>query len=102
MATPLAVAEMDYLVDRAAAARDAQETLWRDLDAGAYAVRWWADALTETLAIARRHPFARADRRLARRARRRLRTRRIATVDQHFRSMTTPDGEPFVLLPDDA
>ena len=33
-------------------------------------VRWWADALSETLAIARRHPFARPHRRLARRARR--------------------------------
>jgi len=33
----------------------------------------------------------------------RLRTDRIATLDlDHFRSLTTPDGEPFVLLPADA
>ena len=56
MATPLAVAEMDYLVERRGGAR-ARETLWDDLEAGAYAARWWADALTETVAIARRHPW---------------------------------------------
>jgi uncharacterized protein len=101
VATPLAVAEMDYLVRRRGG-QDAQETLWRDLDAGAYAVRWWADALAETLGIARRHPFAGlTDASLVALAGR-LRTRRIATVDQHFRSMTTPAGETFVLLPDDA
>ena len=101
VATPLAVAEMDYLVRRRGG-QDAQEALWRDLDAGAYTVRWWADALTETLGIARLHPFAGlTDASLVALAGR-LRTRRIATVDQHFRSMTTPAGEPFVLLPDDA
>jgi uncharacterized protein len=101
VATPLAVAEMDYLV-RQRGGKDAQQTLWRDLDVGAYAVRWWADALDETLDIARRHPFAGlTDASLVALAGR-LRTRRIATVDQHFRSMTTPAGETFVLLPDDA
>ena len=101
VATPLAIAEMDYLV-RQRGGEDAQETLWGDLDAGAYTVRWWADALDETLAIARRHPFAGlTDASLVALAGR-LRTRRIATVDQHFRSMTTPAGEAFVLLPDDA
>jgi uncharacterized protein len=101
VATPLAVAEMDYLVLQRGGdvARDA---LWRDLDAGAYLVRWWADALNETLRIARLHPFAGlTDASLVALAGL-LRTRRIATVDQHFRSMTTPAGEPFVLLPDDA
>ena len=101
VATPLAVAEMDYLVHRRGG-KDAQEALWRDLDVGAYLVRWWADALDETLRIARLHPFAGlTDASLVALAGR-LRTRRIATVDQHFRSMTTPAGEPFVLLPDDA
>ena len=101
VATPLAVAEMDYIVKQRGGdvARDA---LWRDLGAGAYLVRWWADALNETLRIARRHPFAGlTDASLVALAGL-LRTRRIATVDQHFRSMTTPAGEPFVLLPDDA
>ena len=27
---------------------------------------------------------------------------RILTFDRHFRNLTTPRGEPFVLLPDDA
>ena len=101
VATPLAVAEMDYLV-RKRGGSDAQSALWRDLDDGAYGVRWWADALTETLSIARRYPFAGlTDASLVALAGR-LRTQRIATVDRHFRSMTTPAGEPFVLLPDDA
>jgi uncharacterized protein len=101
VATPMAVAEMDYLVHRRGG-EDAREVLWRDLDAGAYVVRWWADALNETLRIARRHPFAGlTDASLVALAGL-LRTRRIATVDEHFRSMTTPAGEPFVLLPDDA
>jgi predicted nucleic acid-binding protein len=101
VATPLAVAEMDYLVlDRGGS--DAQATLWRDLDDGAYGVRWWADALTETLSIARRYPFAGLTEASLVALAGRLRTQRIATVDHHFRSMTTPAGEPFVLLPDDA
>jgi predicted nucleic acid-binding protein len=101
VATPLAVAEMDYLVDHRGGA-SAREALWQDLDAGAYLVRWWADALNETLQIVRRHPFAGlTDASLVALAGL-LRTQRIATVDQHFRSMTTPAGEPFVLLPDDA
>jgi predicted nucleic acid-binding protein len=92
---------MDHLVHRRGG-DVAREALWRDLDAGAYLVRWWADALNETLRIARRHPFAGlTDASLVALAGL-LRTRRIATVDQHFRSMNTPDGEPFVLLPDDA
>jgi uncharacterized protein len=101
VATPLAVAEMDYLVARRGGA-PAREALWSDLDAGAYLVRWWADALNETLQIARSHSFAGlTDASLVALAGL-LRTSRIATVDQHFRSMTTPAGEPFVLLPDDA
>ena len=101
VATPMAVAEMDYLV-HLRGGEIARDTLWRDLEAGAYVVRWWADALNETLRIARRHPFAGlTDASLVALAGL-LRTQRIATVDQHFRSMTTPAGEPFVLLPDDA
>jgi uncharacterized protein len=101
VATPLAVAEMDYLV-RKRGGSDAQSALWRDLDDGAYGVRWWADGLAETLSIARRYPFAGlTDASLVALAGR-LRTQRIATVDRHFRAMTTPSGEPFVLLPDDA
>ena len=101
VATPLAVAEMDYLVAHRGGP-EAREALWKDLDAGAYLVRWWADALNETLLIARRHPFAGLTDASLVALSRRVRTNRIATLDQHFRAMTTPAGEGFVLLPDDA
>jgi predicted nucleic acid-binding protein len=99
--TPLALAEMDYLMlDRGG--RDAVGAFWGDLEAGAYGVRWWADGLGETLRIVRRHPYlGLTDASLVALAGL-LRTQRIATVDTHFRSLTTPAGEPFVLLPDDA
>ncbi len=98
--TPLAVAEMDHLVRRDGGA-DASAGFWHDLDVGAYTVRWWADALAETLGIARRHPFlGLVDASLVALAGR-LRTSRIATFDQHFRSVPTPDGEAFVVLPAD-
>jgi uncharacterized protein len=100
VATPLAIAEMDFLVRRRGGDR-ARDVLWRDLADGAYRVRWWADALVETLAIARRHPFTGVtDASLVALAGR-LRTNRIATFDRHFRALTTPDGQPFVMLPDD-
>jgi predicted nucleic acid-binding protein len=99
--TPLMLAEMDHLLDARGGAV-VRETFWDDLDAGAYAVRWWADALIETLSIARRHPFAGlADASLVALSAR-LRTNRIATLDQHFRSMTPPGGQGFVVLPADA
>ena len=99
--TPLAVAEMDHLVARDGG-RPATERFWRDLDDGAWAVRWWADGLAETLRIARRHPFlGLTDASLVALAGL-LRTNRIATFDPHFRSVPTPGGEAFVVLPADA
>jgi len=101
VATPLAVAEMDALVlERGGdVARDA---LWRDLGSGAFAVRWWADAMGETLAIAAAYPtLGLVDASLVALAAR-VRTQRIASLDHTFRSITTPDGEPFVMLPADA
>lgn len=102
LTTPLAVSEMDYLVPRRGGRR-AQGLLWEDLATGAWTVRWWADAIDETLAISRRRPevglvdaslVALADR---------LRTDRIATFDlAHFRTLTTRGGRPFVILPADA
>jgi predicted nucleic acid-binding protein len=99
--SPLALAEMDR--HAAALGPDFSAGLWDDLHRGAYAVRWWADALAETIAIARRHPaIGLTDASLVALAAR-LRTHRIATLDlDHFRSLTTPDGEAFVLLPADA
>jgi predicted nucleic acid-binding protein len=100
--TPLAVAEMDYVVPRRGG-RSAQEALWRNLDAGAMTVRWWADAMDETLAIARLRPeIALVDASLVALAHR-LRTDRIGTFDlRHFRTLTTAAGKPFTILPADA
>jgi predicted nucleic acid-binding protein len=99
--SPLAVAEMDQ--HAAALGPDFSRGLWEDLHSGAYAVRWWADAMTETIAVARRHPdVGLTDASLVALASR-LRTDRIATLDlDHFRSLSTPAGEAFVLLPADA
>jgi predicted nucleic acid-binding protein len=98
VATPLAVAEMDALV-LARGGEAARDALWHDLGSGAFAVRWWADAMGETLAIAATHPtLGLVDASLVALAAR-VRTQRIATLDPTFRSITTPDGAPFVTLP---
>jgi uncharacterized protein len=99
--SPLAVAEMDRVA--AGLGPDFSRGLRADLGSGAYAVRWWADAMVETIAIADAHPhIGLTDASLVALAAR-LRTDRIATLDlDHFRSLTTPDGEAFVLLPADA
>jgi len=97
--TPMAVAEMDYLVLQRAG-RSGADLLWRDLDSGAIQVRWWATAMPETLAIARARPaLGLADASLIALAPV-VRTTRIATFDRgHFAAARTADGEPFVLLP---
>lgn len=99
--TPLVLAEMDHVVQQRAGQRG-RNALWRDLDDGAFQVRWWADALRESLAIARRHrPLGLADASLVALAGL-LRTDRVATFDNHFRSVKTPSGQGLILLPDDA
>jgi len=98
--SPLTLAELDHMVPKYAG-EAAQHALWEDFDAGVYGVRWWADALTETLAIARRRPFLGLTDASLVALSGRLRTNRIATFDPHFRSVLTPDGEPFAMLPDD-
>jgi uncharacterized protein len=98
--SPLALADVDRAVaDRVGAA--GQQAVWRDFERGAYAVRWWADALKETLAIARRHPETGLTRASLVALAGRVNTRRIATFDEQFRTLTTPDGEAFVVLPAD-
>jgi uncharacterized protein len=101
VATPLALAEMDHIITERGG-EHARDALWQSFEEGAYTVRWWADGLRETLAIARRHPWAGlTDASLVALAAL-LRTTRIVTFDDHFRSLTTPDGEPFIVLPADA
>lgn len=99
--SPLALAEMDHFV--AWGGRAASEVFWEDLDAGVYTVRWWADAIPETLAVARRNPHIGLTNASLVAVAARANTNRIATFDhRHFRSLTTRSGEPFVVLPADA
>jgi hypothetical protein len=100
--SPLAVAEIDYLVAKYMGP-PGTEALWQDLESGVYGVRWWADALRETVAVARRSPqCGLTDASLVALAAR-LQTSRIATFDDRtFRSVPPPGGEAFVVLPADA
>jgi len=50
--TPLVLAEIDYVLGRRAGT-DALDAFWADLDDGVYAVQWWPEALTQTIAAAR-------------------------------------------------
>lgn len=98
--SPLALSDIDHAV-LGAAGEEAQQAVWRDFERGAYSVRWWADALKETLVIARRHPGTGLAAASLVAVAGRVNTRRIATFDEQFRTLTTPDGEAFVVLPDD-
>jgi predicted nucleic acid-binding protein len=103
--TPLALAEMDHVVERRAG-RLIAARMWQDFERGAYQVRWWADALSETLKIARvegHHGIGLVDASLVALAER-VGTNRIATLDhRHFRLLTVRRGaEHFVVLPADA
>lgn len=98
--SPLVLAEIDDAVAEQVGT-SAQQAVWSDFDRGAYSVRWWADALKETLVIARHHGVSLSIASLVAVAGR-VNTSRIATFDEQFRRMlTTPDGEPFTVLPDD-
>lgn len=97
--TPLALAEIDRRLAPSAPARAA---FYDDLERGAFTVRWWADALAETLRVASRRPDVGLAAASLVALAARLRTNRIATYDRvHLRDMTEPSGEPFVLLPAD-
>lgn len=99
--TPLAIAEMDHLVPRRGG-KPARQAFWRNLDAGALTVRWWADAMDETLVVARKRPdIGLVDASLVALANR-LRTDRIATLDDHFRTLKSRSGKPFIIVPADA
>jgi predicted nucleic acid-binding protein len=98
--SPLALADIDREVGELVG-HDAQMAVWRDFERGAYAVRWWADALKETMAIARRQADTGLTRASLVALAGRVNTRRIATFDEQFRTLTTPDGEAFVVLPAD-
>jgi uncharacterized protein len=102
--TPLAVAEMDYLLTRVGGAV-AAAALRKDLKGGTYEVHWWPAALAATVAVAERHAsmgLGLVDASLVALAAE-LSTTRIATLDErHFRVLTPLTGEDaFTLLPVD-
>ena len=102
--TPLAVAEMDYLLTRIGGA-PAAAALRSDLKAGTYQVEWWPGAVADSVAVADRHESMRlglVDASLVALAAR-LSTTWIATLDErHFRILKPLTGEPaFTLLPAD-
>jgi predicted nucleic acid-binding protein len=98
--TPLGLAAVDDGA-RARGGDEAAAAVRDDFARGAYAARWWADALDETLAFARKHELDLVRASLVALAGR-LRTDRIATFDEKFRDLRTPGGKPFVMLPADA
>ena len=97
--TPMAIAEMDHLLLRRGG-QVAQQRLWHDLEVGAITVRWWADGIRDSLEVVRRHPLIGLTDASLVALTRVARTTRIATLDDHFRSLTTPDGQPLTLLPE--
>ena len=99
--SPLVLADADERIAERLG-DDARQALWGDLERGAYTIRWWADALDETLAVARRHPDLGLSRASLVALAGRLNTVRIATFDERYRSVSTPGGEAFVVLPADA
>jgi predicted nucleic acid-binding protein len=101
LTSPLAVAEMDYMATEYARP-EALHALWHDLEAGAYVVHWWEEAMVDTVGIARKHPGLRLTDASLVAVASRVGTDRIATFDQHFRRVTTLEGQPFRLLPADS
>jgi predicted nucleic acid-binding protein len=99
--SPLVLADADERIAEHLGA-EARDALWGDLERGAYTIRWWADALDETLAVAHRHPDLGLTRASLVALAGRLNTTRIATFDERYRYVTTPGGEAFVVLPADA
>jgi hypothetical protein len=102
--TPLVLAEVDHLAATRAGVR-ALRAFRADLGAGAYIVEWWADAVSECVALAERYAdlgLSLADASLVALAAR-VETTRIATLDErHFRTVRpVSGGSAFRLLPTD-
>jgi len=101
--SPLALAEMDYLVTRHGGLAAAQR-LYDDFDAGAYRVEWCPAAIHGSVEVAREYRgLGLADASLVAIAGR-LGTADVATLDERrFRTLRPLTGEPaFRLLPADA
>lgn len=103
--TPLALAEMDYLVTRHGG-EPAARALHGDFESGAYLVDWWPGALHEMLGLAERQSsrgLGLVDASLIALAAR-VETLSVATLDErHFRAAPPAwGGAAFTLLPADA
>jgi predicted nucleic acid-binding protein len=101
--SPLALAEMDYLVTRHGGVAAAQR-LYDDFEAGAYRIEWWPSSLYDSIEVAREYRgLGLADASLVALAGR-LGVTEIATLDErHFRTLRPLTGEDgFRLLPADA
>ena len=103
LTTPLTLAEIDHVLERRAG-RAVARRVWADFERGAYQVRWWPQALEQTLGILRAESRIGAgvvDASLVALAAS-LGTDRVATLDhRHFRRLTVA-GKPFTVLPADA
>lgn len=97
--TPLVLAEMEFVLVRRGTRRMA-EVLYRNIEDGAFTIRWWADAIFESIRIAREHPeLGLADASLVALADR-TRTDRIFTFDRHFDGLATPGGRTLKTVPE--
>lgn len=96
--SPLAAAQADGLLRRLGG-EPAGAAFAADLEAGAYVVRWWADAMVESAVIARAQHVDLVDASLIAVAAR-SRTNRIATTRRaEWQQRTTPSGRDFEILP---
>jgi predicted nucleic acid-binding protein len=101
--TPLAVAEMDYMLRKYGTGAVAR-AVRTNLERGALQVAWWPQALETTLQVARHRPdVSLTDASLVALAAH-LGTTRVATLDERdFRTLKPLTGEDaFTLLPADA
>ncbi|HWI22141.1 MAG TPA: hypothetical protein VNT22_05940 [Baekduia sp.] len=96
--SPLSAARADELL-RAAGGQQAAEAFAADLQAGAYLVRWWADAMVESATISQDQHVDLVDASLIAVAAR-SRTNRIATTRvTEWRRARTTDGSDFEIVP---
>jgi len=96
--SPLVAAQADALL-RVAGGTAAGEAFAADLESGAYVVRWWADAMVESAAIVREQRVDLTDASSIAVAAR-ARTNLIATTRREtWRSLVTPGGSDFEIVP---
>jgi len=96
--SPLALAEIDrVMLDQAG--EEAVRRVRRDFSRGAYGVRWWADALSETLTLAAAHPELDLTTSSLVALARRTNTRRIASFHPELPGLPIPGGETVLALP---